>query len=1617
MKNKFLKSVSALLIMAFIISIMSVLAVASDEETDEETKIETVYNRDFDDGWELTNGGAVTGGDYHTAQLGQEPTATGSNRFLELITAVQRDYLYYQISVQSPGVTESVLEFDVRSDGMSATSNVTILQSRVNGSTSGAGLITRLTDGSLRFDFNDAKIAILSDFSEWVHITIGFVADYERGMLTVTLDAEGPTVPEDFKPISSTRYYNNPTSLDPQYFRFQCAYTGVKTIGDHIAFDNISYVTGTSEPVEIAEGDYGRLVDDDLVKTVLLEGATVESGKPIGQHIAEAYLMKTGVNRALIKGERKNIFEGDHAGEYGAPVVIDGITYVPIIPLLEHMGYNYSVAGNSSIDVAIAAKDPVTGAVTTGVTTFYMGRDEARVAGEQVKLTGAPGVIKTGLYTTDEDGNEVEISYTVVAMNDIEKLFPGWYITYDTMGFIMLGGAPDLMNREKNLEQMTALIKQFVPDNPTTDQIYEDLKEATNNFDHPYIYADQDELDFISSVYRREYLNEDGTPNEEFIENSGMTLEQLELYADVIDQYVNWGAQAYIRYLVPRDHETIRNSSGGIPSEATGKLFDSDGNFVYPYTQDMKGAGKVVFATNYTSKKNATNEAKFDHIYYEGDFDAQAMAEYKEKLAKGEQCLPDSHYVIVEDNAYYKAKRDWIYDDAIKSYKYVGEGKGIFDMVYDDYVILKVPVKDYTYDEATQTYTQVEAGTGTHDYVGEYEGKAIYAVLRTPLRNYKRTSVEYNLIYDTNGKIAEYTYLQFKSSNVEHVYNIVMPMNHYSTYGTDASDPDTYLEFLSSVCYLCEEDHFGYDPLGQRYQMPGGTDPVYLAIAYQITGEISFARLAYDLLDIIGGLEHWGTAHALNYAGAASSYAITLDLIYDAVVEMAENGETNYKGEPINVKILEQHLFDKGIGEDYVMSILEKSTAYQRDNVDVEGWARSMWSIYYDNTNNWGNVCNGNLALAGMCLLSFGDEMYPANYDNKYNFSKIYPDVPTGVTYRELILKVLENKFWCLAYYAAEAYQWNGAYTESPSYWAYGTNQLMIMMTSLYNITGQHYGILDMPGYDKTFIYASYMEAQLGATGKEDYDFITFAYNDCAENSKVDTGYFFTAALQLDQPQLIAIRLEQLKANKDVSYSDLFLFRRAMLALGDADSTRELEYCEPTCSLFVTRSDWEPGGLYAGMIGGAGITNHAHSDAGTWVYFNEGITWIKDMGSESYNVRSDTDYPSSNEAADWDATNKVVKLHNRFRYYKLSTEGHNTLIITGRPDTLPYGHRVAYAANADMIEIGEGTGEYSFSNEYGSYMMLDMNDFYIGGNGTAYTSSAKRGMLLTNGRKTLVIQDEVQFNNMEYFAWSAHVNVDGRSYVGVRSGDSAIVVSEDGKTVYIYGVNDKVCRMSIVMPYDDARYTFQVRKTDPTLAELEAGSKEYLLESTFASDSHLELGGDKQDNRKTWRNIVITPNRDGIATTDRSVELAVVMEVFDNLTEAESAPISYQYTRMENWEPYEEGRYSNVSSDGDEAELRDIPTTEDFSKVINPSASKIRSAFELGDKLYQISNIYSMLTNSAYSIKGLGGANSFTGKNRDNAEYLNEIIALYEKYCAKLNARLDVASGIVEKLT
>src|SRR5262249_33040917 len=77
------------------------------------------------------------------------------------------------------------------------------------------------------------------------------------------------------------------------------------------------------------------------------------------------------------------------------------------------------------------------------------------------------------------------------------------------------------------------------------------------------------------------------------------------------------------------------------------------------------------------------------------------------------------------------------------------------------------------------------------------------------------------------------------------------------------------------------------------------------------------------------------------------------------------------------------------------------------------------------------------------------------------------------------------------------------------------------------------------------------------------------------------------------------------------------------------------------------RSAWnDPNAFYVGFKGGDNKANHSHLDLGTFVLDAFGQRWALDPGPDDYNLPK---YFGS----------------ERFNYYRLKTEGHNTLTIGG----------------------------------------------------------------------------------------------------------------------------------------------------------------------------------------------------------------------------------------------------------------------------------------------------------------------------------------------------------------
>lgn len=381
--------------------------------------------------------------------------------------------------------------------------------------------------------------------------------------------------------------------------------------------------------------------------------------------------------------------------------------------------------------------------------------------------------------------------------------------------------------------------------------------------------------------------------------------------------------------------------------------------------------------------------------------------------------------------------------------------------------------------------------------------------------------------------------------------------------------------------------------------------------------------------------------------------------------------------------------------------------------------------------DNWNAVCNGGIITAALCLMTEGAD--EALSEEEY-------------------LKVKELIGACLSSITQDGHVYNqylpdGSYVESNSYWSYGTSRLFYAMAVLKSTIGTDLGMHDGCGLDKTCYYAM---------NSESAEFVGWNYHD-GSLSQQDTSLFNMFATISGDHKLYAVRETHLSAGKSASLFDMLYCPRVLGIEAPALDDMPLDYYMEGIDAFTVRSGWEKGSLYAGMMGGVNAIGGSHNqiDSGSFVYHNLGKLWITDLGSDNYNM-------TKNKNGEGYFSN--------YELYRRNGEGANAISL----HSLPYGQL--------MGKRGVMTDTYS--SDTLSYCVIDNTAVY----GKDTVKSAKRGMLLLDGRKTLVVADEIKFEKPDTAFWIANfesekINAD---------------ISDDGKACRLTHSTGEEITLSIV---------------------------------------------------------------------------------------------------------------------------------------------------------------------------------------------------------------------------
>jgi hypothetical protein len=162
-------------------------------------------------------------------------------------------------------------------------------------------------------------------------------------------------------------------------------------------------------------------------------------------------------------------------------------------------------------------------------------------------------------------------------------------------------------------------------------------------------------------------------------------------------------------------------------------------------------------------------------------------------------------------------------------------------------------------------------------------------------------------------------------------------------------------------------------------------------------------------------------------------------------------------------------------------------------------------------------------------------------------------------------------------------------------------------------------------------------------------------------------------------------------------------------------------------------------------------------------------------------------------------------------------------------------------------------------------------------NAAAYgniTNYARRGMLFTNNRETVVIQDEIAFKGVQSCAWVAHT-------------EATISLSTDKKTaIFTAKVNGQNKYIRLTLLSDNPKLKFETMTCG-------IGEDDFLMDGANRPGWSESKGGVSEYSRTGFNRVVV--KADNVLV----LNMAVVIEVI-NAPQSED-PVQYKYTAINKW--------------------------------------------------------------------------------------------------------------------
>ena len=330
-----------------------------------------------------------------------------------------------------------------------------------------------------------------------------------------------------------------------------------------------------------------------------------------------------------------------------------------------------------------------------------------------------------------------------------------------------------------------------------------------------------------------------------------------------------------------------------------------------------------------------------------------------------------------------------------------------------------------------------------------------------------------------------------------------------------------------------------------------------LAAAYRLTGEKKYFKQAEAEMLAAAAFKDWLPSHFLGVAEMTAALAIGYDWLY---ADLSDKSKT----------AIREAIVNKGVKMSY-------GSTKQGENLKHNWWL--------DSGNNWNQVCNGGITLGALAVR---DEE---------------PELAAMIVHRAVttVKRPMDE------------YEPDGAYPEGPGYWGYGTSYNVILIEALMSVFGTDFGLSENSGFSQGGDYFLHMTAPSG---------LLFNYSDCGRVSDVSPALFWFAR-RYDKAYLLLQEIPRLwskGASKIARPSSRFYPLLLVWGQSEAAVPSQKNWIgRGKTPVAAFRSSWtDPNAAYLAIKGGSASSNHAHMDAGSFVYEADGVRWAIDLGTQSY---------------------------------------------------------------------------------------------------------------------------------------------------------------------------------------------------------------------------------------------------------------------------------------------------------------------------------------------------------------------------------------------------------------